>query len=149
MLSCARIFLLKQLVQHLPVGVDATVARRRWVLAQVLPPCLTLDKEDLFVKVLRRLQHAETNIIYETIYAMLRAVIASREDLLPRRLPLYVVIDDAHLAADCVCDMYKFFKESGTVDGITISGTGLPMEIMKYDDDHHVSPYSEKIWQEK
>ncbi len=56
MLLCARFFIFKQLVQHLPVNTKVTDARRRWVFAQVLPPRLWDDGEDLFVKVLQGLR---------------------------------------------------------------------------------------------
>jgi hypothetical protein len=46
----AHVFILKELVQHIPVGTDATVSRRRWILAQVVPPRLKFEDDDLFVK---------------------------------------------------------------------------------------------------
>jgi hypothetical protein len=62
MLLCAHIFILKQLVQCFPAETNVMDARRRWVLAQVLPPCLE-QNEDLFVTVLRALWNADTDIM--------------------------------------------------------------------------------------
>ncbi|KAF8522268.1 hypothetical protein BU17DRAFT_87361 [Hysterangium stoloniferum] len=128
MLLFVRLFVLKQLVQHLPFNTDATVARRRWVLAQVLPPCLPKG-EDLF--------------------SMLNQFMTKRLDLFPAGIgtPLFVVIDEAQVAADhlkeyfrsntgsdpppILREMYKFFLVSNIFAGIILSGTGLSMKIVK------------------
>jgi len=56
MLICARVFVLKCLLDLLPADTSAETVRRRWVLAQVMPPIL-FDK-DLFVLVLNSLRAA-------------------------------------------------------------------------------------------
>jgi hypothetical protein len=149
MLLCARVFVLKQLVQRLPVDTDAIVARRRWILAQVLPPRLTFEDDDLFVKVLRDLQHADTKIMLGIIRSTLRALTTERRDLFPvgSNTPLFVVIDEAQVAADhlkkffrsttgtdlrsILREMYRFFQASGIFAGIILSGTGLSMKMVK------------------
>ena len=74
MLLCARIFILKQLVQSLPPLTDATTARRRWVLAQVLPPRLNFGRSDLFAIVLQSLRNASVATMSQTIRSMLQFV---------------------------------------------------------------------------
>ena len=85
MLLCARFFILKQLVQRIPVNTDVTDARRRWVLAQVLPPRLRYHGDDLFVRVLRGLQGAETETMLDVIRSLLDSIMSEREDLFPRK----------------------------------------------------------------
>jgi hypothetical protein len=113
MLLCARFFIFKQLVQHFPANTKVTDARRRWVFAQVLPPCLLDDGEDLFVKVLQGLRGAETRIMLDIIRSSLRDIKTGRKDLFPMesKTPLFVVIDEAQVAGDHL----KFFRSgSGT-----------------------------------
>ncbi|KAF8521957.1 hypothetical protein BU17DRAFT_64682 [Hysterangium stoloniferum] len=129
MLLCARIFILKQFVQHIPVNTDATLARRRWVLAQVLPPHLDFWGDDLFVRVLRTLQHADMQII---------ELKTKRKDLFPdgRDTSLFVVIDEVQVAADNL----KEYSNTGTdmhpilrkifFTGFILSGTGLSMNMV-------------------
>jgi len=74
MLLCARVFILKQLVQSIPVNTGATVARRRWILAQALPPRLLLEGDDIFVKVLRGLRCADTKIMLDIIRSTMLAL---------------------------------------------------------------------------
>ncbi len=45
MLICARVFVLEHLLERLPPNTDDMVARRRWILAQVIPP---FDEVDMF-----------------------------------------------------------------------------------------------------
>jgi hypothetical protein len=148
MLICARVFILKQLVQHLPVGTNATLARRRWILAQILPPHLAFQPDDLFVKVLRDLRGADTMIMLRIIRSTLFDLTTKRRDLFPggSDTPLFVVIDEAQVPADDLKDffrsgsgeprpvlreMYGFFKTSGLFAGIILSGTGLSMKMVK------------------
>ena len=63
MLLFARIFVLKQFVQYLPVGTEPMVARWRWVLAQVLPPRLGEIEPDLFVHLLQSVRAGRTDIM--------------------------------------------------------------------------------------
>lgn len=143
MLLCARFFVFKQVVQHFPIDMDVTVARRRWVLAQVLPPRLTSEDDDLFVKVLLALRHTDTKITLGIVRSTLRALMAERRDLFPVEpvTPLFAVIDEVPVAADhlkeffrptagtdlrpILREMHKFFHKSGIFAGIILSGTGL------------------------
>jgi hypothetical protein len=145
MLLCARFFIFKQLVQHFPVNTKVTDARRRWVFAQVLPPRLSDDGKDLFVKVLQGLQGAETRIMLDIIRSSLRDIRTGRKDLfaMESKTPLFVVIDDAQVAAErlkffcsgsgigrrpILHEMVSFFESEGIFNGIILSGTGLSME---------------------
>jgi hypothetical protein len=125
MLLCAHVFVLKQLVRHLPVDTDATVAQRRWILAQVLP------------------------LRFAFIRSTLRALTTEKKDLFPvgSATPLFIVIGGAQVAADhlknlfcsttgtdlrpILSEMYRFFQASGIFAGIILSGTGLPMKMLK------------------
>ena len=150
MLLCARFFILEQFVRHLPVDTNITVARRRWMLAQVMPPRLMFEDDDLFVKLLRDLRFGDTKIMLLIIRSTLRDLTTKRRDLFPLErgdTPLFVVIDEAQVAADDLQDffrygsgtdprpilreMYNFFHTSGIFAGIILSGTGLSMKTVK------------------
>ncbi|KAF8498457.1 hypothetical protein BU17DRAFT_72319 [Hysterangium stoloniferum] len=149
MLLCARFFILKQFVQHIPVKTDATLARRRWVLAQVLPPISKFHGDDLFVTVLRTLQHVDTQTMRGIIASILMELTTEREDMFPDGddTPLFVVIDEAQVAADnlkeyfrsntrtdmrpILREMYRFFLSTTIFTGFILSGTGLSMQMVK------------------
>ncbi len=59
MLICARVFVLKHLLERLPVDTDDMVARRRWILAQVMPPFPPYREGDMFATVITSLRGAE------------------------------------------------------------------------------------------
>ncbi|KAF8497010.1 hypothetical protein BU17DRAFT_72416 [Hysterangium stoloniferum] len=133
---CARVLILKQFVQHVPVNTGATLDRRRWVLAQVLPPSLNFQDEDLFVRVLWTLRSADTQIM--------RSIIAST--LKGSQTPLFVVLDEGQVAADnlkeyfrsdtgtdmrpILREMYRFFLNTQLFTGFILSGTGLSMKMV-------------------
>lgn len=116
MLLCARIFILKQLVQRLPVNTDVMVARRRWVLVQALPPSLDFGwpSSDLFVIVLRSLRYTSTNIMRQIIRSLL-VVITDKRDWFPEgpRTALFVVIDEVQVAAD---NLKEYFRSTTRTD---------------------------------
>ena len=147
MLLCARVFILKQLVQHFPAETNITDARRRWVLAQVLPPCLEW-REDLFVTMLRALRNADTDIMMNVVRDLLNDIMTKRIDLFPEgtRTPLFVVIDEAQVAAEylklfpstsgnelrpILREIVGFFQSSCIFNKIILSGTGLSMGMVK------------------
>lgn len=150
MLLCARLFILVQLVINLPVGTNPTVARRRWVLAQILPPNLQYggSSSDLFAIMLGSLRRVSTKNLQKLIRDQLHFV--TRFDVFPEgpETRLFVVIDEAQVAADhlkeyfrsatgtdmrpILHEMYRFFLEYTTiVHGIILSGTGLSMEMVR------------------
>ncbi|KAM6495491.1 hypothetical protein JOM56_008197 [Amanita muscaria] len=148
MLLCARVSILKQLVQHFPGKTNVTDARRRWVLAQILPPRLKQSDEDLFVTVLRALRNADTDIMLRMARDLLGDIMTKRTNLFPegRGTPLFVVIDEAQMAAECLKvfpstsgnrlrpilrEMIEFFQSSLLFNKIILSGTGLSMEMVK------------------
>ncbi|KAF8519086.1 hypothetical protein BU17DRAFT_90258 [Hysterangium stoloniferum] len=149
MLLCARIFILKQFVQHVPVNTDATLARRRWVLGQVLPPWSDNRGKDLFVSVLETLRPADTEVMRDIISSTLRELKTKRKDLFPdgSNTPLFVVIDEAQVAADrlkeyfrsnagtdmrpVLREMYRFFLETRFFTGFILAGTGLSMKMVE------------------
>ncbi len=145
MLLCARVFILKQLVQRLPVNTGVTVARRRWVFAQVLPPCLEHEDKDLFVKVLRSLRGATTDIMRDITRSSLRNITKYLFSM-GSDTRLFVVIDEAQVAAEyldffrsasgterrpILREMVSFFQSSQIFKRIILSGTGLSMEMVK------------------
>jgi hypothetical protein len=149
MLLCARVFILQQLVQRLPNNIEVMVARRRWILAQVLPPRLTFDGDDLFVKVLRDLLHGDARTMLTIARSTLRDLTANRLDLFSEGsfTPIFIVIDEAQVAAEHLRDsfrsttgtdqrpvlreMCRSFQESGIFRGTILAGTGLSMKRVK------------------
>ncbi|KAF8510678.1 hypothetical protein BU17DRAFT_97886 [Hysterangium stoloniferum] len=148
MLLCARVLILKQFVQHVPVNTGATLARRRWVLAQVLPPSLNFQNKDLFVRVLWTLRSADPEIMDSIMTSTLHELTTNRNDLFPEgsRTRLFVVIDEAQVAADnmkeyfrsdtgtdmrpILREMYKYFLNTELFTGFILSGTGLSMKVV-------------------
>ena len=146
MLLCERIFVLKQLVRYLPVDTDPTVARGRWVLAQVLPPRLGEIEPDLFVRLLQSVRVGRTDIMRLFYTSTIAALTTTRPDLFPlgHATPIFVVIDEAQVAANnmkffpsttgrdlrpFLREMYSFFVTF--FSGIILAGTGLSMDMVK------------------
>jgi hypothetical protein len=141
MLICARVFVLKHLLKNLPINTDATEARRRWVLAQVLPPSLQYDKDDLFTVVVRSLRSADTTDMLKLARTMLRGMAHIVGGL-------FAVVDEAQVAAVYLKDsfrslttgtdmrpvlhaFYGFLWKSGIFQGVILAGTGLSMKMVK------------------
>ncbi|KAF8351495.1 hypothetical protein F5887DRAFT_211424 [Amanita rubescens] len=141
MLLCARVFVLKQLLDSLPINTDPEVARKRWVLAQVLPPSLQHD-EDMFTIITNSLRRAREEDMLSLAHAMIR-----RMDMVVNER-LFVVIDEVQVAAVYLNDsfrsfttgvdmrpvlhaFYKFLQETRMFDGIILAGTGLSMNMVK------------------
>ncbi|KAF8510406.1 hypothetical protein BU17DRAFT_98110 [Hysterangium stoloniferum] len=151
MLLFVRIFVLKELVKRLPLNIDPMVARRRWVLVQVLPPRSERMDEDLFAKILGAIRRADTNIMVDLINSTNEEFMTKRKDLFSAGIntPLFVVIDEAQVAADhlkgcfrsstgpdlrpILHEMYRFFLYSKIFTGIILSGTGLSMKVVEED----------------
>ncbi|KAF8521967.1 hypothetical protein BU17DRAFT_64689 [Hysterangium stoloniferum] len=149
MLLFVRIFVLKELVKRLPLNIDPMVARRRWVLVQVLPPRFERKDEDFFAKILGAIRRADTNIMLDLINSTKKEFMTKRKDLFPAGIstPLFVVIDEAQVAADhlkgcfrsstgpdlrpILHEMYRFFLYSKIFTGIILSGTGLSMKMVE------------------
>jgi len=146
MLLCARVFVLKQFMRYIPKDTDPAVARRRWVFAQVMPP--RLPSGDMFVNVLQSVRAGRKDIMLSIVHATLNAIIIERGDLFPVRTarPLFVVIDEAQVAADHLKDvpsatgtdlrpvlreLYSFCLKSHLFTGIILAGTGLLMNMVK------------------
>jgi hypothetical protein len=73
MLLCARVFVLKQLLDCISPLTDVVTARRRWVLVQSMPPRLgILPADDLFVEVVRILRAAETEDLLDWVRSTTR-----------------------------------------------------------------------------
>jgi hypothetical protein len=148
MLLFARIFVMKQFVQCLPVDTEPMVARRRWVLAQVLPPRLGDIEPDLFVHLVQSVRAGRTEIMRSFYTSTITALTTTRPDLFPLRhaTPIFVVIDEAQVAADdmkffpstagnnlrpILREMYSFFVTAQLFSGIILAGTGLSMSMVK------------------
>jgi len=148
MLLCARIFVLKQFVRYLPDNTDPMVARRRWVLLQVLPPSLGPSEWDLFGRVLQSVRAGRTEIMRLFYADTVTTLTTTRPDLFPlgRATPIFVVIDEAQVAADhlkffpsntgnalrpVLREMYSFFVMTQLFAGIILAGTGLSMDMVK------------------
>ncbi|KAF8350099.1 hypothetical protein F5887DRAFT_1059292 [Amanita rubescens] len=146
MLLCARVVIFEQLVKQFPANTNITDARRRWVLAQVLPPCLVEQTQDLFVTVLRALRNADTDIMLQIVEDLRDDIMTTRKDLFPegKRTPLFIVIDEAQVAANnlkcfpstsgngpILREMVQFFQSTVIFNKIILSGTGLSMGMVK------------------
>ena len=142
MLICARVFVLKCLLKNLPINSDATVARRRWVLAQVLPPSLKYDKDDLFTVVVKSLRSAGAMDMLNLARTTLRDIFGDEQP------DLFAVVDEAQVAAEYLKDsfrsistgtdmrpvlhaFYAFLWKSGIFKGVILAGTGLSMKMVK------------------
>ncbi|KAF8512021.1 hypothetical protein BU17DRAFT_96670 [Hysterangium stoloniferum] len=148
MLLCSRIFILKQFVQHIPVNTDATLAWRRWVLAQVLPPHLDFWGDNLFIRVLRALQPADMQIMRDIIASTLSELKTKRKDLFPdgRDTSLFVVIDEVQVAVDHL----KEYTNTGTDMHPILDGeTPISPELSVLISNHQPINELDRIFNEK
>jgi len=76
MLICTHVFVLRHLLKSLPVGADAMVARRRWVLVEVPPPSLRYE-DDVFAVVINSLHSADTVVMLEIAHSMLHEIVGN------------------------------------------------------------------------
>jgi hypothetical protein len=105
MLICAHVFVLKQLLENLPPGTDTIVAQQQWVLVQVLPPCLHFNKkDDMFTLLIRSLYLADTDVMLDLSHTMLGGL-----SHLARVHSLFVVVDEAQVAAEYLDKLFYFF----------------------------------------
>ncbi|KAM6495008.1 hypothetical protein JOM56_009631 [Amanita muscaria] len=141
MLICARVFVLKHLLEHLPLDTDNMVARRRWILAQVMPPSLQFQEDDMFTTIITSLRGAEEKDMLRLAGTMLR-------DMTSIKKRLFVVVDEAQVAAEYLSDYFRSFT-TGTdmrpvlhafhtfllrtmiFQGVIFAGNGLSMEMVK------------------
>jgi hypothetical protein len=142
-LICARFFILKQLVQHLPLDVDIKAARRCWVLAQVLPPSLSHEGGDLFVNVVQGLRGARIETMLDIIHSLQAEIMTKRKDLFPqgKKTPISIVVDEVQMAANnlnflpsgsgtdnlrpILREVVSYCESERTFDKIILSGTSL------------------------
>ena len=143
MLLCARLFILHQYLQEVPVNTDPTVARRRWVLAQVLPPT---NAADIFVTMVAALRHGDTHIMRKLTCNILCKFSRSNPGLFSTKERFFVVIDESQVAANqftcnfrssegnkpcpILREMYQYFDSLKIFAGIILSGTGLSMSMV-------------------
>jgi len=146
MLICARVFVLKCLLEKIPPDTSVLTARRRWVLLQVIPP---LDGiEDIFVTILGSLRAANKTDMMDFTKSMLRDM---RERFGPSFFPqkgLFAVVDEAQRAAEYLNEafrstttetetrpvLYPFFSflwNSELFEGVILAGTGLSMKMVR------------------
>jgi hypothetical protein len=102
----------------------------------------------MFVNVLQSVRAGQTEIMRSFIGSTLNALTTARQDLFPMNTarPLFVVIDEAQVAADRLKDfpsttgtdlrpilreMYSFCLKSKLFNGIILAGTGLSMNMVK------------------
>lgn len=146
MLLCARFVILAQLVKQFSANTNIADARRRWVLAQVLPPCLEGHTEDLFVTVLRAFRNADTEIMLRIANELWHDITTTRKDLFPEgKKGFFIVIDEAQVAANklncfpstsgsmlhaILREMVQLFQSSRIFNKIILSGTGLSMGMV-------------------
>jgi hypothetical protein len=145
MLICARVFVLKSLLEKLPSGTDAETARRRWVLAQVLPPFHRTH--DIFVIVLDSLRAAyKADLIHFTLSMLDSLINRFGSKFFPGRL--FAVVDEAQVAAEYLNEsfrsitsgsekrpvlhpFYNFLWSTNVFKGVILAGTGLSMKMVQ------------------
>ena len=145
MLICARIFVLKKLLKNLPQDTDPMVARRRWVLVQVLPP--TSLGDEIFDVVVRSLRATDTEIMRSLVGSMLSEMNSLVGNAIFSKKPLFAVVDEAQVGAQYLeksfrssagTDMrpvlhafHRFLLENNFIGGIILAGTGLSREMVR------------------
>ena len=146
MLICARVFVLKCLLEKLPSGTDAVTARRRWVLVQVMPPSNGTD--DIFVNVLQILRAADKGDMIECTKSMLTGMTKMVGPNIFPKWRLFVVVDEVQFAAEylngsfrsavtgtdkrpALHPFYSFLWKTNIVKGIILAGTGLSMTMVQ------------------
>jgi hypothetical protein len=138
MLICARIFVLKCLLEKLPPDTDMETARRRWVLVQAMPPIDVAT--DIFVAVLISLRAAVKIDLLDFTESMLKKII--KHQVLP-----FVVVDEAQVAAEypnesfrnttgihtrpVLHPFYSFLWDTRLFQGVILAGTGLSMKMVR------------------
>ena len=145
MLICARVFVLKCLLDLLPADTSAETARRRWVLAQVMPP-ISFDK-DLFVLVLNSLRAAyKTDLAAFTDFILDELATRHEKNFHPRKL--FAVVDETQVATEYLnesfCSLtsasekrpvlhpfYNYLWNSNFFRGVILAGTGLSMKMVR------------------
>ena len=141
MLICARIFVLKCLLEKLSPGTDMETARRRWVLVQVMPPIDVAT--DIFVAVFKSLRAAYKTDLIDFTESMLK----SMREILERDVRLFVVVDEAQVAAEYLNEsfrsttgidnrpvlhpFYRFLWDTRLFQGVILAGTGLSRKMVR------------------
>jgi len=147
MLICARLFVLKRLLQMLPPGTDGKTARRRWVLVQAIPPFVRYPS-DIFSIVLKSLRSADSRDMGDLIESMLADMTKIGESIFPLSQRFFAVIDEAQVAAEYMNEsfrslttgidarpvlhpFYRFLQGANFIKGTILAGTGLSLVMVK------------------
>jgi len=144
MLICARVFVLKCLLENLPAGTTAKIARQRWVLVQVMPPS---HVDDIFVTVLGSLRAADKTDMMDFTRNMIKDMAKLfGTDFFPVQ-GLFAVVDEAQVATEymegsfrsttetekrpILHPFYRFLWYSKLFKGVILAGTGLSMKMVR------------------
>ena len=145
MLMCARVFILKQLLDGIPPSTSAMTARRRWVLLQAMPPCRQFYP-DIFAELIGSIRGGDESLMLDFVRSTLTNLSKERTDLFPQQ-GMFLVLDEAQDAAknhaNCfpsttdpsqrrslLHETYKSLACMGIFTGIILSGTRLSMDII-------------------
>ena len=146
MLICARIFVLKCLLESMPPGTSTETARRRWVLIQVMPPS---HIKDIFVAVLESLRAANKTDIMDFAKTMLMDTNTRLGQKILLAPELFAVVDEAQAAAEYLNGAFRstttvptedrpilhpffsFLWNSEIFSGVILAGTGLSMKMVR------------------
>jgi hypothetical protein len=148
MLLCARFFVLEKFVDCTSSQTNVTDARRRWVLIQAMPPIHKFTGTDIFVKILRNLRYADTDVMLDIVRDTFCNIARKRPDLFSDDTSLFAVLDDTQAAANLLVgccpsttntstlhpvlhNLYRFLCDSKLFAGFIISGTALSTGIVK------------------
>ena len=144
MLICARVFVLKRLLENLPMSTSGKLARQRWVLVQVLPPSANTGS-DIFATVLLSLRFADTLSLQSLTLFMLKEITKQVGDEIFPDKQLFAVVDEAQVAADYLTTsfrsfttgtnmrpfLHKFLLENTCIQGVILAGTGLSKKMVE------------------
>jgi hypothetical protein len=99
MLLSAHIFIFKQFLDQIPLQTDVKTAQRRWLLLQALPGCRI--GQDIFSSIFSALCCADVTIMENLTFGMLQTAVDARGELFPvKHLPLFIILDEAQVAAN-------------------------------------------------
>jgi hypothetical protein len=146
MVFVVRVFVLKKLVDRIPRFTDAFTARRRWVLLQAMPPYFAFGG-DIFVRLLKCVG-GQTETMLDFIHVTTQGLCSNRSDLFSGTKRMFLVFDEAQIAANSYLDCFPSISEPGDTrsllhaayrcftgwnvfEGIIVSGTGLSRDIIQ------------------
>jgi len=144
MLLCSRVFILKAFIDHVPSDASPWDARRRWVLAQVLPARM-ITSHDVFERVFQSIRSGDIMVMQDYTSTAISELALQRKNLFSDS-KLLAILDEAQDAAralrhqfpstsesrrSALHEAYAHFAHSGIFRGMILSGIGLSREMVE------------------